>query len=284
MLTLSLIIPVYNEERHITACLDAIARQTRMPDEVIVVDNNCNDKTVLLAKKYAFVRVVKEPLQGRAHARSAGFNAAKGDILGRIDADSLLDPLWTEHALAQFESDSELAGLTGLGTASFLPVMRWPKNSLFSRSYFWFVHAQFNTVTMWGANMAIRSSWWKKVKTSVCEDDSLVHEDQDLSLCMAAKGAKIQMSDTMHITTETQSFRYLPKLLHYSQLFKDTRQRHIDSGSFSSPHMPLLGFRQTLTGRILAVLVAMYMGTVSLLIFPIDYTVNKVWPNSAWLD
>nr|MDQ2973765.1 glycosyltransferase [bacterium] len=67
-MTLSLVIPVYNEEYNIKRCLTAIAGQTIMPDEVIVVDNNCVDKTIEIAKSFGFVTVVKEPKQGRTYA------------------------------------------------------------------------------------------------------------------------------------------------------------------------------------------------------------------------
>lgn len=50
MLTLTLVIPVFNEEHQIKGCLDAVASQTVMPDEVIVVDNNCTDRTIEIAQ------------------------------------------------------------------------------------------------------------------------------------------------------------------------------------------------------------------------------------------
>lgn len=284
MLTLSLIIPVYNEERHIQECLDAVAAQTRMPDEVIVVDNNCTDATIKLVKKYSFVTVIKEPAQGRGHARSAGFNAAHGQVLARIDVDSVIDRDWVEKIVKAFEEDNDLSGITGLGQTSYLPAIRSLKNTLISRTYFWFVHANFNTVTMWGANMAIRSSSWKKVKSQVCLDDSLVHEDQDLSLCMAANGDKIVFQPDLQVTTNTQSFRYLGKLIHYSQLFKDTKAMHEKNGNLASPKMRRLGFWNTLFGRVLAIVFTTYIGTVSLVFFPVDYLVYKYWPNSRWLD
>ncbi len=284
MLTLSLIIPVYNEERHIQECLDAVATQTRAPDEVIIVDNNCTDATIKLVKKYSFVTVIKETAQGRGHARSAGFNAAHGTILARIDVDSIIDRDWVEKIVKAFGEDSSLAGITGLGQSSFLPAIRSLKNTLISRTYFWFVHANFNTVTMWGANMAIRSSSWKRVKSKVCLDDLLVHEDQDLSLWMAANGDKIIFRPDLQVTTNTQSFRYLGKLMHYSQLFKDTKAMHEKNGNLASSKMRKLGFWNTLFGRLLGIVFTTYIGMVSLLFFPIDYFMVKFRPNSRWLD
>jgi glycosyltransferase involved in cell wall biosynthesis len=63
-LSLTIVIPVFNEQNHISACLEAIAAQTAMPDEVIVVDNNSTDKTVQIAKQFAFVKIIKEKRQG----------------------------------------------------------------------------------------------------------------------------------------------------------------------------------------------------------------------------
>ncbi|HEY5667999.1 MAG TPA: glycosyltransferase family A protein, partial [Candidatus Saccharimonadales bacterium] len=98
--SVSIVIPAYNEERHLRACLQAIAKQTIQPLEVIVVDNNSTDRTAQVAREFPFVRVVSEHRQGRVFARNAGFGAAKGEILGRIDADIILPSTWVEHLQA----------------------------------------------------------------------------------------------------------------------------------------------------------------------------------------
>src|SRR5579885_2998873 len=139
-LTLSIVIPVYNEEHHIKACLDAIATQTVKPDEVIVVDNNCTDNTVKIAKTYSFVKVVPEPVQGRTAARNCGFNTATCDIIGRIDADSILLPNWVERVLVDF-SDPTVSGVTGLGKTRVLLGARAWYSTFWSRVYFWTVHS-----------------------------------------------------------------------------------------------------------------------------------------------
>ena len=59
----SLVIPAYNEEKYMKDCLVHIMAQQVRPDEIIVVDNNCTDKTVKIAKLFP-VTIVKEPVRG----------------------------------------------------------------------------------------------------------------------------------------------------------------------------------------------------------------------------
>jgi glycosyltransferase involved in cell wall biosynthesis len=100
-LTLSIVIPVYNEQCHLKACLDAIANQTESPDEVIVVDNNSTDRTLAIAESYPFVKILKEKKQGVLAVRTKGFNSARSSIIGRIDADTVLPPGWVILCAAQ---------------------------------------------------------------------------------------------------------------------------------------------------------------------------------------
>lgn len=285
MLKLSLIIPVYNEERHIRACLDAIAVQTVPVDQVVVVDNNCSDRTIEIAREYDFVEVVHEPKQGRGYARSAGFNAARGDILGRIDADSRIAKNWVEIVKPRFSEDPTLSGMTGLAYTDILPGTGVIKSTFFSRFYYWFAHSGFNTITMWGANMAIRRSAWTAVKSKVLDDHLELHEDQDLSLWIAARGDRITQENKMLITTNGQGYRYLPKLWRYSMMFKHTKTEHSRNGNLRSPKLHKLGFWSTFPGRMYAALVWVAIAApVTVFFFPADIVVTRFWPKSRWLD
>lgn len=83
--TVSLIIPAYNEEDTIA---DVVAefRTAEVIDEIVVVDNNCTDRTAELAKD-AGARVVPESKPGYGAALMAGMTAAKGDIFVLVEAD-----------------------------------------------------------------------------------------------------------------------------------------------------------------------------------------------------
>lgn len=282
-LTLSIVIPVYNEQHHIKACLVAIAAQTIKPDQVILVDNNCTDNTLAIAKAFPFITIITESRQGRGWARSAGFTTASGDIIGRIDADSKIEPNWAEQAKRQFTTDPALMGLTGVGSAAFLPRVHFLQSTFWSRAYYWLVHSQFKTHTMWGACMAVRASAWQVVAAEVCNDDSIVHEDQDLSLCMAAHGMKIVQDNRLRIRTKAQSYHYLPKLLHYAALEQSTMRHHRQKGTFNAKDYPRLSTISTLPGRILAVIATVPFAVLSVILWPIDRLMIALGKQRWWL-
>lgn len=98
--TLSVIIPTLNEEPYLPGLLDALARQTRVPDEIIVADAGSTDRTVSLAQEYG----TKVVAGGRpARGRNAGARAATGDLLLFLDADVLPPPTFVESGISEFE-------------------------------------------------------------------------------------------------------------------------------------------------------------------------------------
>ena len=86
-MSLSAIVCAYNEERTLPAALHSLFAQTRVPDEVIVVNNASTDRTRKVAAAFPGVTVVDEPEKGLVNARARGLAASSGDILVYIDAD-----------------------------------------------------------------------------------------------------------------------------------------------------------------------------------------------------
>ncbi|WP_027882205.1 glycosyltransferase [Meiothermus rufus] len=133
---ISVVIPARNEEAFIVGCLEALKRQTRPPDEVIVVDNASTDRTALLAAALG-ARVVHCPTPGVAQARQAGLEAATGDWVATTDADSRPTPGWLSALAPHMPTHVALYGplrmfglpvwqeeLTELGYGVFLKLMR----------------------------------------------------------------------------------------------------------------------------------------------------------------
>ena len=112
--TISLIIPAYNEENYLGACLDSVmANIAGKALEIIVVDNNSTDGTRAIAERYPAVTCVFEPEKGITRARQRGFLTAKGDILAYVDADTHPPAGWLEQIWEHFGRNAELASLSG---------------------------------------------------------------------------------------------------------------------------------------------------------------------------
>ncbi|MFH1449610.1 MAG: glycosyltransferase family 2 protein [bacterium] len=87
---ISLVTPCHNEEEGIRAIL---VKMPEIVDEIIVVDNNCTDKTVEVAKSFGHkVVVVVEKKKGYGIAYQTGFKAATGDVIVTMDADGTYPP------------------------------------------------------------------------------------------------------------------------------------------------------------------------------------------------
>jgi cellulose synthase/poly-beta-1,6-N-acetylglucosamine synthase-like glycosyltransferase len=223
-LTLSLIIPCYDEEEYIGACLDSIARQSVKPDEVFVINNNSSDKTKSIAKRYKFAKIIDEKRQGLIPARNKGFAAAKGDILARTDADAELAEDWVEKAKEAF-ADPKVDAVGGAGLLGIDPHLAGIKSLFWSRVYYYFGLAKFRFRILWGPNMAIRRSAWEKIKRHTAQEDHEVHEDQDLSLLLNMHGMKILYLGQLVITTDMRRYGYLPKMIEYTNRAGKTKKR-----------------------------------------------------------
>jgi glycosyltransferase involved in cell wall biosynthesis len=199
-LTLSIVIPVYNEQSYLKACLDSIAAQAVLPDEVIVVDNNSTDDTGRIAKSYSFVRLLQEPQQHQSYAQATGFNAATSDIIGRIDADSILPVNWVKNVKSYFAVHPEAVGISS-GTQPYDMAVKGLSGRVF-RFYLGIAGRLAGTTMLWGANCALRRSAWRRVSAKVLQRPD-IWEDFDLSICVAACG-QINFVDDLEVAS---SFR-----------------------------------------------------------------------------
>jgi len=94
-LTVSLVIPVRNEARNIASVLEQVADDV---DEIILVDGNSTDVTVITALAYRpDVRVVPQQGTGKGSALRTGFQEATGDIIVMMDADGSMSPQEIRH-------------------------------------------------------------------------------------------------------------------------------------------------------------------------------------------
>ena len=87
-LTISVVIPCYNEEHGVR---EVLGRMPKAVDEFVVVDNNCTDRTAEVARSMGAV-VVAEKTPGYGAAYKAGLRAATRDIVVTLDGDGTYPP------------------------------------------------------------------------------------------------------------------------------------------------------------------------------------------------
>lgn len=178
----SIVIPVRNDARYLRRCLDALLRQTRAPYEVIVVDNGSTDGSAAVAWAAGAV-VVHEPVAGIPRASAAGYDAASGDIIARLDADSIPGVLWVSSVVEVMHERPELAAVTGRGILmedDGRPHRR--SSAFFLSAYFWSVGFALGHPPLWGSAFAMRRESWRAVREHVCRTSTRIHDDMDLSV------------------------------------------------------------------------------------------------------
>ncbi len=231
--SLAIVIPAYNEEGTIRACVLAALGQTIPADEIIVVDNKSTDATSSILAKLqsdfpdAPLRVLRQDkAQGISPTRNMGFDAVTADIIGRIDSDSVLEPNWVEETKKVF-LDTSVDAATGPVIYYDLPLRRYMAKaddnarraiSKLVKKY------QF----LFGTNMALRRSAWETVRHDICLDADLhMFEDIDLSVHLFDEGFRIVYAPTMVTGMSARRMDDSPKdFLAYVKRFDTTYTHH----------------------------------------------------------
>jgi glycosyltransferase involved in cell wall biosynthesis len=113
-LSISLIVPAFNEEAYLGPCLDAIIENVKGKAlEIIVVDNNSTDRTAEIAKSYPGITYVFEEKKGITKARQRGYQSSRGDIVAYVDADTRPPAGWIEQIEEHFGKNAKIAALSG---------------------------------------------------------------------------------------------------------------------------------------------------------------------------
>ncbi len=201
----SVVIPAYNEELYITPTLEALGRQSGVAPqdyEVIVVDNNCTDRTAAIARLFG-ARVVAERRAGVGYARSAGFAAATAPLIATTDADTVVPKNWLKAILAAFD-DQQVVAVGGPGTYD---IEHDVVNAVVNRSLP-YLHELDRLIAgthhLVGFNMAVRASAF--VAVGGWNEALAIGEDLDLSQRLAAAG-KVTLLPDLRVTTSDRRFQ-----------------------------------------------------------------------------
>ena len=117
MKEISVIIPVYNSERYIKACIDSLLSQTvRECMEVIFINDGSEDDSGTVINKAVFENenfsVYHIKHSGVSHARNTGIELAKGKYIAFIDADDYIENDYFESLLKEFDGEMTGGGFT----------------------------------------------------------------------------------------------------------------------------------------------------------------------------
>ena len=112
-LKISVIVCAHNEARYLPSCLHSVLAQSRVPDQLLVINNASTDATSLVASKIPHVEVVEEPRKGLVVARETGRRHASGEVLIYLDADCRAPLTWVERIEQRLLRDPKLIALSG---------------------------------------------------------------------------------------------------------------------------------------------------------------------------
>jgi glycosyltransferase involved in cell wall biosynthesis len=112
---ISVIVPVWNEEKRIGQCIEALKRQSLRSDlfEIIVVDNGSTDSTAAVASNYAGVVLLHEPRPGSYTARNTGLAHARGEYVAFTDSDCIPQRDWLELGLSTVQGRADIGIVAG---------------------------------------------------------------------------------------------------------------------------------------------------------------------------
>jgi glycosyltransferase involved in cell wall biosynthesis len=141
MTTLSVVIPAYNEEDGIAAIVERVlavapALEAAGIDalECIVVDDGSRDRTAEIVQRYVpRVRLVRQVNKGYGGALKTGFQAARGELLGFLDADSTYPPeYFPQMCKVALGGADVVIGSRMSGASSEMPIVRRIGNTIFA--------------------------------------------------------------------------------------------------------------------------------------------------------
>lgn len=109
---ISILIPCHNEEKSIRKCIQSCLKQTRKPDEILVVDDASTDRTYKILKSFGRqIRVVKMTRKGgnKSFVQEEGLRKIKGSVFITVDADTILDKHFVERVEIAFKDRQVMA-------------------------------------------------------------------------------------------------------------------------------------------------------------------------------
>ncbi|MEK7498170.1 MAG: glycosyltransferase [Patescibacteria group bacterium] len=233
----SVVVPAYNEEKTIQKTLYSLTKQgTKVPFEIVFVDNNCTDNTADVVKPFfknlERLKIICETKQGIGAARESGFKNSESEIIASTDADSLVPQDWISKIFDEFWKDKNLIGVVG----TYVFESKSKVFNLVSKGIMMFADYIHKLLTgsfaFRGINFAVKKEAWKKAGGFNTKISAL--EDVDLSLRVGKLG-KIRYLSNLVVTTSYRRFegRFLKQLTkrakaYFYRVIAKNSEKHTD--------------------------------------------------------
>lgn len=113
---ISVLVPTYRRAADFERCLEALSRQQRLPDEIVVVARASDTETHAVLERWRhhpYLRVAEVVEGGQVQALNAGLDAVTGEIVMITDDDAAPHPDWCLRVEQHFAADARLGGVGG---------------------------------------------------------------------------------------------------------------------------------------------------------------------------
>ena len=221
---ISILVCTYNGKQKIHDTLAYIAALQIPPEvlgvELLVVDNLSQDGTTAFVQERWMqlenpfpLQVIHEPKPGKAHALTAGYNAAIGDVIVLCDDDNWLQKDYLVHVKTLFDAHPEIALAGGCGNKALFHNDEKPQwFDTFSQYFVVGTHHPHSRMlakgdySVYGAGSVLRKTAWNKIYNSGFRFQNSTYqgrafsEDVELSMAVAFSGYKLYFDDQLTFT------------------------------------------------------------------------------------
>ena len=111
---LSIIIPIYNVEKYVRACLESVFRQELDENnfEIILVNDGSNDKSPQICDEFVLkdnrIKVIHQKNAGVSSARNKGLDSTRGEFITFIDSDDTVERKHIQNMINLLKSDIDI--------------------------------------------------------------------------------------------------------------------------------------------------------------------------------
>lgn len=204
---ISVYIPCYNAEMFIVKAVGSILDQTLRPDEVLVIDDGCTDRSMALIAPLPVKIVHMGQNLGLAAARNRAYMEAKNEFIACIDADCQAHPEWLEQLVKAFPADCAGTGGRTVEVNRKKHADRWRAQHM---PLHWGDQCVMNPKVIYGSNQLFRKTTIFQVglldTSKVTPDYKIGLEDLELSRKLYRAGHNLFYNPkavVYHLRTDT---------------------------------------------------------------------------------